>query len=167
MKLNHLQKMFNIKRYKNFEEADVETSMERAAQLEEKKLLQREISDFNSGKSRLDALLKSDPDDMEKKSIQIIDENSILPTYWSMIKAERRAEKAVEKAKDLKDKLQSERSKLSDPDSRVEASNRIKEINLEITSLNKEKKDLDLVAKTLDKQIKDKISLLKQKMNIS
>lgn len=158
--------MYNLKRFKTFEDTDVETQMEKAAQLEEKNLLQKEISAFNSGKSRLDALLKQDAEDMEKKARVIIDENSILPTYWTMIKSERRAEKAIEKAKDLTSRLQGERAKLSDPAAKIEAANRIKEINLEIQSLNKEKKDLDLVARTLDKQIKEKIVLLKQKMAI-
>lgn len=158
--------MYNLKRFKTFEEADVETEMEKASQLEEKNLLQKEISSFNGNKSRLDALLKQDPEDMEKKAIKIIDENSVLPTYWTMIKSKRRAEKAIEKVKALTDKLQSERSKLSDTATKIEAANRIKEINLEIVSLNKEKKDLDLVYKTLDKQIKDKLTLMKQKMAI-
>ena len=155
-------------RYKSFvnEEVAVETEIEKKTQEEEKKLLQSQIQQFNSGKGKLDSLLKTEPQDMEKQAIKAIGKNPILPTYWSLIKSKKKAIECTEKTKKLQDKLRLEQSKMTDPNTREAATNNIKEINLEIKQLANEKKGLESVAKTLDKQIKEKLQLLKQKMSI-
>lgn len=155
-----------LHRYRTYvmEEAQVETEMEKASQEEEKKLLQQQIQYFNSNKGKLDALLKNDRG--EELSVKVIGKNSLLATYWQIIKGEQRVEKCLEKSKILKDQLGVERSKLADEDSREAAQAAIKQINLEVKQLDSEKKELEIVGKSLAKQLQEKLALLKKKISI-
>ena len=157
-----------LKRYTEFlnEEADVETEMEKKSQQEEKRLLQKVIQGYNSGKGKLEALLKRDPKDMQKLAIKIVGENELLDTYWTLIQAEKKADDSIEKTDKLKDKVREQQDRLKNPDERASATDRLKEINLEIKQLALEKKELDLVIKNLQKNIKEKLSLLKQKITL-
>jgi len=155
-------------RYNNYisEEVTVDTEVEKAAQEEEKKQLQIQLQQFNSGKGKLDSILKADAIDMEKQALKVIGKNPLLPIYWTMIKSKKKALDCIEKGKQLKEKLALENQKLADPKTREAATANIKQINLEIKQLGDEKKELDTIAKTLDKQIKEKLTLLKQMMSI-
>lgn len=157
-----------IKKFSEFclEQADVETEMEKKAQQEEKRVLQKEIQMFNAGKGKLDALLKREPKDMAKLALKIILENSLLDTYWNLIQAKKRAKETIEDTNKMRDKLKEQQERLQNPDERASATDRIKEINLEIKQLANEKKELDIVSKNLEKQIKEKLVLLKQKITL-
>lgn len=159
--------MKHLKTYNNFllEETNIETDVEKEASMVRKKDLQAKLNYFNSKKGQLLSLLKADKDDMEKKSVPVIDGNGLLSTYWQIIKNERSGEKQIAKVKELKAQMQAEQAKMSDPDAKAGAMEKMKNIKQDIDDANKQKQNLDKIYKDLQKDLNDKIKILKGDIN--
>jgi hypothetical protein len=159
--------MKHLKTYEKFifEDADIETDVEKEASMIRKKDLQVKLNYFNSKKGQLLSLLKSGKDDTEKKAVPIINGNGLLSTYWQIIKNEASGEKQITKAEELKAQIQAEQAKMSDPDSRAGAAEKIKNLKQDINDANKQKQNLDKIYKDLQKDLSDKIKILKGDIN--
>lgn len=159
--------MKHLKTYEKFifEDTDVETEVEKEASMVRKKELQTKLNYFNSKKGQLLSLLKAGKDDMEKKSVPVIDGNALLSTYWQIIKNEASGEKQLTKVEELKAQIQAEHAKMSDPDSKAGAMVKIKNLQQDIGDANKQKQNLDKIYKDLQKDLNDKIKILKGDIN--
>jgi predicted nucleic acid-binding Zn-ribbon protein len=155
-----------LKNYTLFKENfDVEESDEESlkASKEELNKLKDQVSEFNSKKSAIDTLYKSDTDDIESGLEKILgkdDRNPFLVKYSSISSMKRKVEKLQKKSDDKAVELSNFKDRLSiaeDPESKSGLSEKVKEIESQISDIKSELDEIIKKAPEMEKELEDKI----------
>jgi predicted nucleic acid-binding Zn-ribbon protein len=155
-----------LKRYTLFkEDFEIEDSDEESvkASKEELNKVKNQVSEFNSKKSAIDTLYKSDTDDIESGLEKILgkdDRNPFLVKYSSIASMKRKVEKLQKKSDDKAVELSNFKDRLSiaeDPESKSSLSDKIKEIEEQISDIKSELDEIIKKIPEMEKELEDKI----------
>lgn len=163
-----------LKNYKYFkEDFEIEETDEEDVKISKEELnkLKDQISEFNSKKSKIDTLYKSDNQDIQSELEKILgdeeDRNPFLLAYSNISSMKKKIEdlhirmneKAIELS-DFKDKL----SIAEDNESRTELTSKINEIHQQMTDMKKELDDSIKKVPEMEEELKDKIEKREEDM---
>jgi phage shock protein A len=156
-----------LKRYILFkEDFEIEDSDEEStkASKEELNKLKDRISEFNSKKSSIDNLYKSDNENIKDDLKKIIGEgderNLFLSLYSSIASAKNKLERLQKRSDDKAVELSNFKDRLSmaeDPESKSSLSDKIKEIQEQISDIKSELDDKVKKIPEMEKELNDKI----------
>jgi predicted nucleic acid-binding Zn-ribbon protein len=156
-----------LKKYILFKENfDIEDSDEESVKISKEELdkLKDKISEFNSKKSAIDTLYKSDNDDIESGLEKILgkdDRNPFLVKYSNISSMKRKVDKLQKKSDDKAVELSNFKDRLSiseDPESKSLLSAKIKEIENQISDIKSELDEVNKKLPEMEKELEEKIN---------
>lgn len=126
---------------------------------------EKEVKDFNSKKFKLDSLIKTYDysDNADRNLNKIIESNSLLLAYWSILKKKKRVTELNDQIKTLEEDIKNLKKDNASAEEIKKKQDQIKAKNDEILLIEKEYRELTRELMEKEKESKKKIAYLKQK----